>query len=137
MKKPGRCGWCNLLLGSLLLVMLPKIAAALVFVTDEDVGRKHFLDAANMNRKGYIVYIWQVQINEQVDQAGAMMIRSQQEFDCRFRQSRVMWLTSYADKDGVEAPLQSSAVQHPQWVPVTSGSVTEKLLDQACGMIMR
>ncbi len=90
-----------------------------------------------MTRKGYIVYAWQlVNLAKPVDGA-IRSTRSLVEFNCRFRQSRTMWINQHPERDAGGEAISSGQVSNPVWVPLESGTVTEKLLDFACSHIMR
>lgn len=90
-----------------------------------------------MTRKGYVVYVWQLQNLAQPDASAALSIRSQVEFDCRFRQMRTMWSTLHSERDEGGKVIRSGMVASPEWVPVTADSVNNTLLDYACSRIMR
>jgi hypothetical protein len=83
------------------------------------------------------VYVWQLQNLVQRNDPGALAIRSQMEFDCRFKQSRVMWLTLYSEPNEGGVTLSSEAVASPQWSPAVPGDVVDTLIDYACRRIMR
>lgn len=104
--------------------------------TDADGNAIH-LDTQGMTRKGYIVYIWQLKNLAHPDPNGALSIRSQVEFDCRFHQSRTMWITLHSERDEGGRVISSGMVPSPSWVPATEGSVDFTLLDYACRRIMR
>lgn len=109
----------------------------LALVTTDAQGNAYLLDTAGMTRKGYLVYVWQSQNLIQADSLGTQSIRSQVEFDCRFRRARTMWVTRYADVNEGGATLSSDMVADPQWVSVQPGDVTDTLIDYACRRIMR
>jgi hypothetical protein len=109
----------------------------LALVTTDAQGNAYLLDTDGMTRKGYLVYVWQSQNLIQADSLGAQSIRSQVEFDCRFRRARTMWVMRYADVDEGGATLSSDMVPDPQWVSVQPGDVTDTLIDYACRRIMR
>lgn len=112
-------------------------AGELELVTTDAQGNAYFLDTAGMTRKGYLVYVWQSQNLTQADPEGAQSIRSQVEFDCRFRRARTMWITRYADVNEGGTSLGSNAVANPQWVSTQPGDITDSLIDYACRRIMR
>lgn len=116
-------------------VALPARASEPV-ATDAQ-GNTFHLDTAGMHRKGYVVYVWTVKNLAQADANGALSIRTQVEFDCRFRQTRSMWETLYRERDEAGAVLRSGMVARPEWVPVVAGSPEDALLEQACRSIMR
>jgi hypothetical protein len=107
------------------------------FVTTDTKGNHYLLDTEGMTRKGYLVYVWQLQNLAQRNEQGALSIRTQVEFDCRFRRSRVMWVTLYPEADEGGAVISSGLVSNPQWVPAQTGDVAETLIDYACRRIMR
>lgn len=119
------------LLGSLTL------AHAAEPVVSDAQGNAWQLDAEGMHRKGYIVYVWQVQNLAQPDEQGAKSIRSQVEFDCRFRQSRIMWITRHSERDEGGKVISSGLVTRPEWTPAAPGSASDTLLENACRRIMR
>jgi hypothetical protein len=106
-------------------------------VTTDSLGNQYFLDTDSMTRKGYLVYVWQLQNLAQRNDQGALSVRSQMEFDCRFKQSRVMWLTLHTEPNEGGATLSSDAVALPQWSPAQPGDVVGTLIDYACRRIMR
>jgi len=124
------CVWLSL------MCIVSLVHAAEPVVSDAQ-GNNWRLDAEGMHRKGYVVYIWQVQNLSQPDEQGARSIRSQVEFDCRFRQTRTMWVTLHSERDEGGKVISSGAVMRPEWVPAVVGSVAEKLLEDACRRIMR
>lgn len=118
-----------------LAVALPAQASEPV-ATDEQ-GNTFHLDTAGMHRKGYVVYVWTLKNLARADAEGALSIRTQVEFDCRFRQTRSMWETLYGDRNEAGTVIRSGMVTRPEWVPVVAGSPQDALLDQACRSIMR
>lgn len=112
-------------------------AAVWSLVTTDAQGNQYLLDTDRMTRKGYLVYVWQLQNLAQRNDPGALAIRSQMEFDCRFKQSRVMWLTLYSEPNEGGVTLSSEAVASPQWSPAVPGDVVDTLIDYACRRIMR
>lgn len=112
-------------------------AAVMSLVTSDAQGNHYLLDTEGMTRKGYLVYVWQLQNLPQRNEQGALSVRTQVEFDCRFRQSRVMWITLYPEVDEGGAAISSGMVSNPQWVPAQPGDVTDTLIDYACRRIMR
>lgn len=118
------------------------IAAAMPAQAGEPVasdaqGNTFHLDTAGMTRKGYVVYVWALKNLAQADASGAMSVRTQVEFDCRFRQTRTMWETLYSERDEGGTVIRSGMVARPEWTPVKAASVDEALLDHACRRIMR
>ena len=112
-------------------------AAIMSPVTSDANGNQYLLDTEGMTRKGYLVYVWQLQNLAQRNEQGALSIRTQMEFDCRFRQSRVMWIILYPDADEGGVVISSGMVSNPQWVPSQAGDVLDTLIDHACRRIMR
>ena len=117
--------------------VLSAQAAVMAPVTSDAQGNQYLLDTEGMTRKGYLVYVWQLQNLAKRNEEGALSIRNQMEFDCRFRQSRVMWVTLYPEVDEGGAVISSGLVSNPQWVPAQPGDVTDTLIDYACRRIMR
>lgn len=112
-------------------------AAAWSPVVSDQQGNQYLLETEGMTRKGYLVYVWQLANLVQRNEQGALSIRSQMEFDCRFKQSRVMWLTYYAELNEAGTTLSSGAVASPQWLPAQPGDTADTLIDYACRRIMR
>lgn len=106
-------------------------------VATDAQGNIFHLETDGMTRKGYVVYIWQLQNLAQRDADGALSIRSQVEFDCRFRQTRTMWLTLHTERDEGGQIIRSGSVMRPEWMPVQAGTTADILLDHACRHIMR
>lgn len=106
-------------------------------VASDADGNQYLIDAEGMTRKGYVVYVWQLANLAQRDERGAMSVRSQMEFDCRFKQSRVMWQTLHTELNEGGTTLGSAAVSNPQWIPAPPGGTSEMLIDYACRRIMR
>lgn len=124
-------------LGLLALLCTGLAAHAADPLVSDAQGNVWYLDTEGMHRKGYVVYVWQVQNLAQPDEHGARSIRSQVEFDCKFRQSRSMWTTLYTERDEAGKVISSAAVVQPEWIPAAPGSVSDVLIDQACRRIMR
>lgn len=124
------------LLSLMCSAMIAHAADPAPVVSDEQ-GNAWTLDTQGMHRKGYVVYVWQVQNLAKPDEHGALSVRSQVEFDCRFRQSRTMWVTLHTERDEGGKVISSGAVMRPEWTPAAPGSVTDTLIDQACRRIMR
>lgn len=108
-----------------------------MLVTSDSQGNDYLLDTDGMTRKGYLVYVWQLQNLAQRNERGALSVRTQVEFDCRFRQSRVMWVSLYPDRNEGGAVISSGMVANPEWVPAQPGGVEDSLIDYACRRIMR
>ena len=117
--------------------LLCSHAAAWSPVASDQQGNQYSLDTEGMTRKGYLVYVWQLANLVQRNEQGALSVRSQMEFDCRFKQSRVMWLTYYDELNEGGAMLSSGAVATPQWLPAQPGDTSDTLIDFACRRIMR
>ncbi len=130
----------------------PRVIAAIIFwfagvistqaavmspVTSDAQGNHYLLDTEGMTRKGYLVYVWQLQNLAQRNEQGALSVRTQVEFDCRFRKSRVMWVTLYPEADEGGAAISSGLESNPQWIPAQTGDVADTLIDYACRRIMR
>ena len=112
-------------------------AAVMSPVTSDAQGNHYLLDTEGMTRKGYLVYVWQLQNLAQRNEQGALSVRTQVEFDCRFRKSRVMWVTLYPEADEGGAVISSGMESNPQWIPAQAGDVADTLIDYACRRIMR
>ena len=112
-------------------------AAELHQVASDTNGNTWHLDTGGMTRKGYVVYVWQLQNLAQPDANGALSVRSQVEFDCRFRNSRTMWVTLHSERDEGGKTISSGMVTSPEWIPAAPGTVSDTLLDFACRRIMR
>ncbi len=112
-------------------------ASPFSFVTTDTKGNRYLLDTEGMTRKGYLVYVWQLQNLAQRNEQGALSVRTQVEFDCRFRKSRVMWVTLYPEADEGGAVISSGMESNPQWIPAQTGDVADTLIDYACRRIMR
>ncbi len=112
-------------------------AAVMSPVTSDAQGNHYLLDTEGMTRKGYLMYVWQLQNLAQRNEQGALSVRTQVEFDCRFRQSRVMWVTLYPEVDEGGAVISSGMESNPQWIPAQAGDVADALIDYACRRIMR
>jgi hypothetical protein len=112
-------------------------AAVMSPVTSDAQGNHYLLDTEGMTRKGYLVYVWQLQNLAQRNEQGALSVRTQVEFDCRFRKSRVMWVTLYPEADEGGAVISSGMESNPQWIPAQTGDVVDTLIDYACRRIMR
>ena len=130
----------------------PRVIAAIIFwfagvistqaavmspVTSDAQGNHYLLDTEGMTRKGYLVYVWQLQNLAQRNEQGALSVRTQVEFDCRFRKSHVMWVTLYPEADEGGAVISSGMESNPQWIPAQTGDVVDTLIDYACRRIMR
>jgi hypothetical protein len=130
----------------------PRVIAAIIFwfagvistqaavmspVTSDAQGNHYLLDTEGMTRKGYLVYVWQLQNLAQRNEQGALSVRTQVEFDCRFRKSRVMWVTLYPEADEGGAVISSGMESNPKWIPAQTGDVADTLIDYACRRIMR
>ena len=130
----------------------PRVIAAIIFwfagvistqaavmspVTSDAQGNHYLLDTEGMTRKGYLVYVWQLQNLAKKNEQGALSVRTQVEFDCRFRKSRVMWVTLYPEADEGGAVISSGMESNPQWIPAQTGDVADTLIDYACRRIMR
>lgn len=105
-------------------------------VTDAE-GNVYAIEKEGMTRKGYIVHAWQL-VNLAAPAEGAVRsTRSLVEFNCRFRQTRTMWVSEHAERDAGGEPVKSGQVANPEWVTLEPGAPAEKLLDFSCSHIMR
>jgi hypothetical protein len=125
------------LLSLLVAAALPVQASDLPPVATDAQGNTYSLDTAGMTRKGYVVYLWQLQNLVQRDGDGALSLRSQVEFDCRFRRVRTMWINLHTEHDEGGRLISSGMVNRPEWTPVMPDTAAETLLDHACRHIMR
>lgn len=105
-------------------------------VTDAE-GNRYAIEKEGMTRKGYIVYAWQVVNLASPKDGNIRSVRSLVEFNCRFRQTRTMWVNQHAEHDAGGEPVSTGQVNNPEWVQLESGALTEKLLDFSCSHIMR
>jgi hypothetical protein len=125
------------LLSLLVAAALSVQAGDLPPVASDALGNTYHLDTAGMTRKGYVVYLWQLQNLAQRDGNGALSVRSQVEFDCRFRRVRTMWMNLHMEHDEGGKLISSGMVNRPEWAPVMPDTPAETLLDHACRHIMR
>lgn len=105
-------------------------------VADAD-GTSYAIEKDGMTRKGYIVHAWQVANLATPKDGKVQSVRSLVEFNCRFRQSRTMWINEHADRDAGGDALTTAQVINPEWVSTVPGAPADKLLDFACSHIMR
>ncbi len=105
-------------------------------VTDAE-GNVYAIEREGMTRKGYIVHAWQVVNLARPKDETTRSTRSLVEFNCRFRQSRTMWINEHAERDAGAEALKSGQVNNPEWVQLEPGAPMENLLDFACSHIMR
>lgn len=105
-------------------------------LSDAD-GNVYAIEKEGMSRKGYIVHAWQVVNLSRPKDGNVQSIRSLVEFNCRFRQSRTMWVSEHPQRDAGGTALNSGQVNNPEWVQLQAGSLTEKLLEFSCSHIMR
>ncbi len=116
---------------------LPVHAATYSPPVTDAAGNVYAIEKEGMTRKGYIVHAWQL-VNLAVPQEGTVhSTRSLVEFNCRFRQTRTMWVSEHAQRDAGGEPLKSGQVANPEWVQLEPGALAEKLLDFSCGYVMR
>lgn len=100
-------------------------------------GNSYYLETDNMTRKGYVVYAWQ-QINRaQPDDKGALYVRAQLEFDCKYLKSRTMWMTLQTEHDGKGTTISSGATSNPEWVPAEEGTLLGKMREFSCLHVFR
>ncbi len=100
-------------------------------------GNAYFIETDNMTRKGYMVHAWQQVNRVQPDDKGAMHVRSQLEFDCKYKKSRTMWMTLQTESDGKGATISSSATSNPEWVTAEDGTLLGKMLEFSCLHVFR
>ncbi len=100
-------------------------------------GNVYAIEKEGMSRKGYIVHAWQV-VNLATPREGKVRsVRSLVEFNCRFRQSRTMWVNEHPERDAGGEAVRSGQVNNPEWIQLEAGALTEKLLEFSCSHIMR
>lgn len=117
--------------------VMPAFAASYSPPLSDADGNIYAIEKEGMSRKGYIVHAWQVVNLASPKDGKVQSVRSLVEFNCRFRQSRTMWVSEHPERDAGGAPLNSGQVDNPEWVPLQAGSLTEKLLEFSCSHIMR
>ncbi len=100
-------------------------------------GNAYFLETDNMTRKGYMVYAWQQVNRVQPDDKGALHVRSQLEFDCKYKKSRTMWMTLQTELDGKGTTISSAATSDPEWLPAADGTLLGKMLEFSCLHVFR
>ncbi len=100
-------------------------------------GNAYYLETDNMTRKGYMVYAWQQVNRVQPDDKGALFVRSQLEFDCKYLKSRTMWLTLQTEHDGKGATISSAANGSPEWVSAEDGTLLGKMREFSCAHVFR
>ena len=116
---------------------MPAQAAGREQIGTDGQGNAVFLETGNMTRKGYVVYAWRLLNRVAADDNGALSVRSQVEFDCRNRLTRVMWTTLHSAVDEGGKVISTGAVSSPTWEAVPAGSLTEAQLEFACRHVMR
>lgn len=100
-------------------------------------GNAYYLETDTMSRKGYMVHAWQQVNRKQPDDKGALHVRSQLEFDCKYKKSRTMWITLQAEPDGKGATISSAAAGNPEWVAAEDGTLLGKMLEFSCLHVFR
>ncbi len=100
-------------------------------------GNAYYLETDNMTRKGYMVYAWQQVNRVQPDDKGALFVRSQLEFDCKYLKSRTMWLTLQTERDGAGSTISSAANSNPEWVSAEDGTLLGKMREFSCAHVFR
>ncbi len=100
-------------------------------------GNAVYLETDNMTRKGYMVHAWQQVNRVQPDDKGAMHVRSQLEFDCKYKKSRTMWVTLQTEPDGKGSTISSAANSDPEWLPAEDGTLLGKMLEFSCLHVFR
>ncbi len=129
----------SILVSSLFAVCCALPAHAITYsppVTDAE-GNVYTIEKEGMTRKGYIVHAWQLVNLATPKDGGVRSTRSLVEFNCRFRQTRTMWVSEHAERDAGGEPTKSGQVDNPEWVTLEPGALKEKLLDFSCSHIMR
>ncbi len=95
------------------------------------------IETKTISRKGYIVYAWQLRNFAQEQDNKVLSSRSQMEFNCRFKQSRVMWVNLHTERDAGGEALSSAASAAPVWEPAAPDPLNASLLDIACTSFTR
>jgi hypothetical protein len=115
----------------------PALSATYSPPVKDATGNVYVIEKNSMTRKGYIVHAWQV-VNLAEPKDGIILsIRSLVEFNCRFRQSRTMWMNEYRERDAGGEAVSDGQVANPEWIAVEAGTWRENLLDFSCSHIMR
>ena len=105
-------------------------------LTDTD-GSTISIETKTISRKDYIVHAWQLRNFAQAQDDKVLSSRSQMEFNCRFKQSRVMWVNLHTERDAGGETISSAASAAPVWVTPAPGSLDEVLLERACTSFTR
>lgn len=100
-------------------------------------GNAYFIETDTMTRKGFVVYAWQQVNRAQPDSEGALFVRSQLEFDCKYLKSRTMWKTLQTEHDGKGTTISSAAISNPEWVAAEDGSFLGKMREFSCLHVFR
>ncbi len=132
---PARAARLMMLL-TLLMLCGAASAGTSAPLTDAD-GNTVAIETHTLSRKGYIVHAWQVTNLATPAHGTVNSLRTQIEFNCRFKKARTMWISAFAARDAGGEMLDSSHITEPVWEDVASGSVRAQLLDTACLAVMR
>lgn len=119
------------------VVAMPAHADTRADMGADAEGNAYYLETDNMTRKGYMVYAWQQVNRKQPDDKGALHVRSQLEFDCKYKKSRTMWQTLQTEPDGKGATISSGATSNPEWVAAEDGTLLGKMLEFSCLHVFR
>lgn len=119
------------------VVAMPAQADTRADMGADAEGNAYYLETDNMTRKGYMVYAWQQVNRKQPDDKGALHVRSQLEFDCKYKKSRTMWLTLQTEPDGKGTTISSGATSNPEWVAAEEGTLLGKMLEFSCIHVFR
>ena len=129
----------NLLASAFMMSVLtmPAYADNRVDMGVDAEGNAYYLETDNMTRKGYVVYAWQQVNRAQPDEKGALFVRSQLEFDCKYLKSRTMWMTLQTERDGQGKTISSGAIGNPEWVSAEDGTLLGKMREFSCLHVFR
>ena len=61
-----------------------------------------------------------------------MSIKSQVEYDCKEKQTRLLFSSFFSGNISSGEPIVSSSNRHPEWSPALPGSINELMLEFAC-----
>ena len=116
----------------LLILLMPLSAnAEWVFVSDDSIGNKFYIDLTSVKIKKTVVSAWTYQDWPKPDKFGDSSAKVLTEYDCKHKISRSNHFITYS-KPGLKGKEASNNKNDWEWGPVPSDSILEGTFEPIC-----
>ena len=126
----------RLLLSTLLVLSNgPAYAEWVAIGGNDQIGMTTYVDPTTIRRNGNLVKIWQLndfKTAQIVEDRSFLSTKKQREFNCAEERTRILAATQFSGNMGNSKVVWVNSNEQ-KWEPVVPGSISQTLLEFACG----